>query len=124
MSEIVTPINVDKFEVKHYLKRIDSQDLSEAALSTTTTFDRRWRLLSIYIHFSAPCSQTLTITFNSKDGVNYDTVVNTQALVAVTDVYIQGEETDVFWKGDELTIDITTGGAAIAYVTINGVQIP
>lgn len=124
MSEIASPINVDKFEIKHYLKRIDSQDLAAAALSTITTFDRKWRLLSVFIHFSAVCSQTLTITFNSKDGANYDTVLSTQVLVAATDVYIQGESTDIFWKGDELEITITTGGAAIAYVTINGIQIP
>ena len=124
MSETVTPINVDRFEIKNYLKRIDSQDLAAAALSTTTTFDRRWQLLSIFIHFSAVCSQTLTVTFKSKDGTNYDTVLSTQVLVAATDVYIQGESTDIFWKGDELTVEITTGGAAIAYITINGVQIP
>lgn len=123
MSETASPINVDRFEIKHYLKRLDSQDLSAAALATTTTFDRKWRLLSIFIHFSAVCSQTLTITFKSKDGTNYDTVLSTQTLVAATDVYIQGESTDIFWKGDEITIDITTGGAAIAYLTINGVQI-
>ncbi len=122
-EEIYTPINVDKFEIKHHLRRTDSQNLASAALSTTTTFNRKWQLLSIFIHFSAVCSQTLTVTFDSKDGANYDTVLSTQVLVAATDVYIQGESTDIFWKGDELTISITTGGAAIAYVTINGKKI-
>lgn len=123
MSEIYAPINVDRFEVKHHLKRIDSQDLSAAALDTTTEFNRRWRLLGIFIHFDGPCSQTLTITFKSKDGAGYDTVLSSQVLAATTDVYIQGEETDIFWKGDEIQVEITTGGTTTAYVTINGVQI-
>lgn len=124
MSETKSPINVDKFEIKNYLRRIDSQDLSAAVLDTTTEFNRKWRLLGILIHFDAVCSQTLTITFNSKDGSDYDTVLSTQVLGAVSDVYIQGEETDTFWIGDELTVEITTAGAApTVYITIVGVQI-
>jgi len=122
------PKYIDRLEIKYHLRHIDSQDLDSdgegEAMSSTTEFDTRWRLLRLMIHFDEECSQTLTITFNSKDGANYDTVISTQVLVGVTDIYVQGEETDIFWRGDELTVAITAGaGAPTAYLTIIGEQI-
>ncbi|MHA2247391.1 MAG: hypothetical protein ACXADY_20760 [Candidatus Hodarchaeales archaeon] len=127
-SSIEVPKSIDRHEIKFDLRHIDSQDLDSdgdgEAMSSTTSFGRKWRLLRLIIHFSAACSQTLTISFNSRDGANYDTVISVQVLAGVTNIYVQGEETDIFWIGDEITVAITAGsGAPTAYLTILGEQV-
>lgn len=124
------PINTSKMGVGFFHRHINDQELDTdkadgAAMSSETTFNIRWRLLRLFLHFDAGCSQTLTITWVSKDGTNYSTVISTQALAAATDIYIQGEETDIFEKGDELKVTITAAsGAPHAYLTIIGLEMP
>lgn len=129
MSTIRAPKLVDRYEIKYDLRFVDSQDLDSdgdgEAMSSATAFGIKWRLLRLMLHFDAECSQTLTITFKSKDGTVYDTVISSIELTGVSDIYVQGEETDIFWIGDELTVEITAGsGAPTAYLTILGEQLP
>lgn len=119
-----SPIDISRLQAAFYYRHINFQDLAADVLESETSFDTRWRLLRLMIHFSVACSETLTITFTSKDGTTYDTVISTQVLVAISDIYIQGEETDIFEKGDELKVEITSGGASVAYLTIIGKEIP
>lgn len=96
-----------------------SQDLSAGAMAYTTSIGRRFKLESISIHFSVAVTETLTITRDSAQGANYDTVLISRDLVAATDYVFrpQGEENEFI--GDEIKIAITNANlTGIAYIEI------
>ena len=54
-----------------------SQDLSTGALSHTTAYGRRWRCEGVYVKASVSITETVTVTLDSVDGANYDSVLAT-----------------------------------------------
>lgn len=96
-----------------------SQDLSTGAMAYTTSIGRRFKLESISIHFSVAVTETITITRDSAQGANYDTVLVSRDVVAATDYVFrpQGEENE--FVNDEIKIAITNANlTGIAYVEI------
>jgi len=91
-----------------------SQDLSSAALSFTTTTpnDKSFRLDSVYLHFSQAVSETVTITLDSKNGVNYDSVIQEVVLVSETDYIFRPQGRSEFDAGDEIKVQCTNTGVA------------
>jgi len=95
------------------------QDLSEDPLEYTTSIGRRFKLESISIHFSVPVTETITITRDSAQGPNYDTILASLDLVGKKNYVFrpQGEENE--FVGDEIKIEITNAGeAGIAFVEV------
>ena len=124
-----------KFPIEHvterilfYLEHIDSQDLSAAVLDSTTTFDTRWKLVRIMLHFTALCTETVTITFISRNGSSYNTVLHTLDLSTLadgglTDLLLVGESEDIYMKGDEIKVATTSGDSVTAYLTIQAKEL-
>ena len=107
----------------HILKKSGSQNLSSGAMSLSTSFNRRWKLTSVEIHFSAACSQTVSISKDNALGSNYDTVLDEVTLSSKTDYVFRPTGEELFDVGDELKLAITQGGSAIAYAVIYGIEV-
>lgn len=94
-----------------------TKDLSTGALSKTTELDARFKLLSILAHFDAAVSPDVTVTFDSSDGSNYDTVLKKNTLSSATDYVFIGGDGYVFEEDDQIKVDITSVAASV-YLTI------
>lgn len=101
-----------------------SQDLSSAALSYTTSINRPFKLEQINIHFSVAVTETITITFNSAKGANYDTVLAKRDLVSEQDFVFRPRGELTFQNGDEITIAITNANVTgIAYAKVKAEEL-
>ena len=94
-----------------------TQALGAGALAYSYTFLRDGYLDGVEIHFSGACSQTVSVTRDSVDGANYDTVLKSEALSVVTDFTYFPSRKRYFRKGDIIKIGITSGGSTTAYLT-------
>jgi hypothetical protein len=96
-----------------------SQDLSSAALSYTTTVTQPFQLEAILFHFSVAVTEKITITLDSVNGANYDTVLRTINVNSATDaVYIPDSKIN-FYAGDKIKIACTNANATgTVYATI------
>lgn len=96
-----------------------SQDLSAGALSYTTTIARKFKLEQIMVHFSQAVTETVTITLISALGANYNSVLQSVALVAETDFVYRPQGEANFQAGDELKIQCTNSNlVGTCYATI------
>lgn len=128
----IYPQEASRDNILRYFEAIDDQDLDTGAVpvgvavNVSTTFNTRFQLQRILIHFDAASTDTLTITFDSRNGANYDAVISTQVLAGATDVVIDGDQgIDVFQQGDEINIQITAGaGSPHVYITVLASEIP
>ena len=84
-----------------------SQDLSAAALSYTTTFEKAFKLDLINFHASVAITETITITIDSARGSNYDPVLRVKTLSAEQDHVYAPESEIVLYDGDALLIECT-----------------
>ena len=110
-----------------FLKPDDTftQDLSDAALSHTTTIGRKFKLQEITIHFSEVVTETITITRDSKQGANYDDVLNKRSLVAEQDYVFRPEGECDFLNGDEVKVQCTNANVTgVAYGKIKTSELP
>lgn len=105
------------------LKKTGSQDLSSAKLEITTSFGKKWQLCGVYIHFDAACSEDVSIKRDSENGSDYDTVIKSETLSAATDFAFRPSNEEIFEAGDELNVQVSTGGTANAYLEIVGREI-
>lgn len=102
-----------------YLRATTSQNLTLAALSYTTAFGQNHQLFEINIHFGAAVTETVTITFSSRDGSNYNTVLQSTSLTSATDFVFRPSGHLILMDGDEVIVACTHATAtATAYVTI------
>ena len=99
------------------LRKEATQDLAAGALAYTYEFTRDGVLDDLRIHFSASCSQTVTVKFDSLTHANYDVTLKTDILSSATDYTYQPPRPIFFQKGDKLVVGITSGGMAVAYMT-------
>lgn len=93
----------------HFLKsdKKTSQDLSLAPLSYTTDYGRKFKLEQVMIHFSQPVTETITITLDSVDGSNYDTVLQSVGLISETDYVYRPQGEANYQAGDEIKVQCT-----------------
>lgn len=84
-----------------------SQDLSAGALSYTTNYGRRWKLESVAIKASVAITETITITLDSKNGSNYDVVLQTYDMVGETSFVFRPQGELNLQAGDEIRIQCT-----------------
>ena len=82
------------------------------ALALSTTQARRFKLVRVTVKFSAKptTSEDVTLTLNSKDGADYDSVLaraNPSTGSGTGDVVFTGTENDIYEDGDELDLAFT-----------------
>jgi hypothetical protein len=105
----------------HFLKsdKSTSQDLSLGALTYTTTYGRKFKLEQINVHFSQAVTETFTITLVSALGTNYNTILQSVALIAETDFVYRPQGEANFQAGDEIKIECTNANlTGICYAHI------
>lgn len=96
-----------------------SQDLSQAPLSYTATYGKRFKLDEILINFSQAITETVTITYVSPKGTNYDVVLNTVPLVAQASMVWRPQGEANFQSGDKIKVECTNSNSiGVAYVTV------
>lgn len=101
-----------------------SQDLSAGALSYTTTFARKFKLEQINFHFSQAVTETITITLISALGTNYNTILQSVALVAETDFVYRPQGEANFQANDEIKIQCTNSNlVGICYAHIKSSEV-
>lgn len=104
--------------------QISSQNLASAPLSFIAIYGKRFKLDEILIHFSQAVSETVTITMISKNGSNYNTVLQEVTLVAETDFVFRPQGEANYQAGDQIEIQCTNAnGVGIAYVTVKSSQL-
>jgi len=93
----------------HNLKtdKTATQDLSSDSLTYTTDYGRKFKLEQVQVHFNAAVSETITITLDSAQGANYDTVLQEVTLVAETDFVYRPQGEANYQAGDEIKIECT-----------------
>jgi hypothetical protein len=98
---------------------IGSQALASAALSLDTPAKGNFRLLQVLISASVAITETVTITFKSKDGTNYDTALDTTNLTTASSFVFRPSGHCVFSDGDYLNVAVTNGNTTgVVYATI------
>ena len=101
-----------------------SQDLSSAALSYTSSTNRKFKLEEVTIHFSVAVTETVTITRDSAHGANYDQILKKRPLIAEQDYVFRPEGECNFQDGDEVKVECTNANnVGIAYCTIKRSEI-
>jgi hypothetical protein len=93
----------------HFLKRdvTTSQDLSADSLSYTTTYGRKFKLEQIIFHVDVAISETITITLDSANGSDYDSVLQEVTLVAEKDFIFRPQGEANYHAGDEIKVECT-----------------
>jgi hypothetical protein len=105
----------------HFLKKdlTASQDLSTGALSYTSSGGREFKVEEVLIHFSVAVTETITVTRDSKNGVNYDTVLDRGYMVGEQDYVYRPQGECNFQDGDEIKVQCTNANTTgICYLTI------
>lgn len=82
------------------------------AINTTVNPGRQWKFDSLSLHLSAAgASGTLTVSLDAAAGAAYDTVILTQDMTLVTDLYFQPEQQINLKPNDGIKISwANTGG--------------
>lgn len=106
---------------QHFLRNplTSSQDLSSEALSYTTSINRDFKLEEICIKFSIAITEIITITRNSKQGTNYDIVIDKKVLSGDTYYVFKPQGECNFIAGDEVKVECTNAnGIGVVYLEI------
>ena len=101
-----------------------SQDLSLGALSYIATYRKRFKLDEILVHFSQAVSVNIIITMVSKNGTNYNSILQSVVLISETDFVWRPQGEANYQAGDSIKIQCTNvNGIGVAYLTIKASQL-
>jgi len=101
------------------LTRAGSQDLSSSAMSEEFDFNQSCELITVYIHASVNITETVTITFVSRDGSTYDTVIDVANMQAESDYVFSATGGLGLNEGDKVKVAVTNANTTgIVYVTV------
>lgn len=103
-----------------FMRTDASQTLSAGALSkTTASLNKRWKLILALLHASVNITETVTVTFDSVSGANYDTTLNSGNLAGQANFMFHPDSEIIGLAGDEITITCTNANATgTVYATI------
>ena len=87
------------------LTKVATED-GDAAIDFTLTPGTPFKLMSVKLHMQATggTSENLVIQQDSEDGSRYDTVLLTQDMVSVSDLFWQPDIPEQFKAGDSIKI--------------------
>lgn len=107
-----------------------SQDLSAGALSFTATYSKRFKLDEVIISITdgsgnpTNITETITITFISAKGSNYNQVLDTIPLVSQAGAIWRPQGEANFQAGDSIKVQCTNANTTgHAYVTVKSSQL-
>jgi hypothetical protein len=101
------------------LRKKGVADLSVQALSLSTDFPGRFMLLSVMLVASIEITETLTITFTSKDGSTYDVVLDITNLSSSKNYVFSPTAKIICEAGDAIKVTCTkANNLGTVYVTI------
>lgn len=103
------------------LRETVTQDISAAALDYTTTFASDFRLEWISLNRDGGGgTNNFTVTYDSGDGVNFDTTLNVTSVNNDEKVFIPFEPPILFKEDDEIniTFDSVGGSGVTLYITM------
>ena len=101
-----------------------SQDLSLDALSYTTAYGRKKRIESVTIHASVNITEAVTITLDSVNGANYDTILATENLEGQKDFVWRPVGGWLLQAGDEIKIQCTNANSTgTVYATVKASEL-
>lgn len=101
-----------------------AQSLASAPLSATFTYGKRYKLDQILIKFNQNVYETVTVTLISKNGVNYNEVLDTQTLGGESSYSFRPTGEANFPALDSIQVKCTNAnGIGIAYVTCKTSQL-
>lgn len=104
--------------------KTSSQDLSDAALSYTTDFTRRVKIEAVILRASVAITETITITLDSVNGANYDTVLAIGYLSAEQDFVFRPQGELNLQAGDNIKVQCTNANTTgTVYVTVKSSEI-
>ena len=112
---------------KHLFRATTTQVLSAGPLNFTTSFSTDFRLMVIFLAFSAALetAQTLKVIFDSKNGSGYDVkLLNSALSTGITDTFYQPAQDLILEDGDEIKVTLTNTGtpSITAHLTILAIQ--
>lgn len=93
------------------IKQTATQDLGDAVLAFTYVMTKDGTLEWIGISFDGSITETVTVTFNSATGVNYDIVIDSSALSSATNYIFRPNNPIVLKKGDAIDVSVTKATA-------------
>lgn len=101
------------------IRKTGTADLSSVALALSTTHPGRAKLLQVLLRASVAISETVTVTFDSKDGSTYDVVLDTSILSSASSYVFRPTGECVMEAGDVTKVECTkANNTGIVYVTI------
>ena len=96
-----------------------SQALTSGALTFTTSFNRRFRLLGVYLKASENITETVTVTKDMNAGATYDTQLDTENLSSAQNYVFRPTGKEVFEKGDQVKVQCTNANTTgTVYVSV------
>lgn len=97
----------------HFIKKplTYSQDLSSAALSSTTSQTRKFKLEEVTLKADQAISETVTITRVSANGTAYDHVLAKRVMVAERDFVFRPQGECNFYDGENLKVECTNANS-------------
>ena len=105
----------------HFLKsdKTTSQNLVLGELSYTSAIGRKFKLEEVILHASVAITETVTVTRDSKNGADYDHVLDRGHLVGEQDYVFRPQGECNFQDGDEIKIHCTNANlTGVVYCTI------
>ncbi len=94
-------------------------DLSSASVSETRGFNEDVTLAEVMVHASENITETIKVLFDSTNGSNYDTELDSTDLSAADDYVFRPTGRCIFKKGDAVKVTITNANTTgIVYGTI------
>ena len=103
----------------HLVRKTGSSDLSSAALSLTTNHPGKARLLMVLLRASAAITETVTVTWTSKDGTAYSVVLDTTNLSTAQNYVFRPTGDCILEEGDTIVLTCTkANNTGIVYATI------
>ena len=101
------------------IRKTGSSDLSSAALSLSSVHPGRARLLMVLLHASTNITETVQTVFDSKDGANYDVVLDSTALSAAANYVFRPTGDCILEAGDVIKVTCSKANeTGIVYATI------
>jgi len=98
---------------------LKSVSTGAAAISTTISPSSAFAIDSIQLHLSAAGGgDNLTVTVDAYDGAAYDTVLYTQDMTAVTDLYWQPDRPIELENGDKVIVAWANAGGKTYGLTV------
>jgi hypothetical protein len=101
------------------LSRKATQNLSEGAMNANFTFDEAVKLVTVYVHASAPITEEVSIYFVSEEGVNFNTLIAKEDISDMSDYVFAANGALAIGETESFKVEITNANAiGIVYVTV------